>query len=291
MLDYHYVTFLAVCQTQSYTEAAKLLNLTQPAVSKHIAQLQEMVGVELLVYKHKKLTLTEAGEHLYQLAAHIQKEGTNGLKQLSMKDLPLEMNIACTLTIGNFLIGDALGQLLKKFPQSQLTLIVENTYKLVRLLIHDEIDCAFVEGDFDRNFFKHKEFHQESLVGVCSPENSLSHKEVSVEEISDYTLINREEGSGQGKIVSEELMKKGVLLGQMKQISVASFLVIKDFVKKDLGIAFLYESAVKKEIAQGELAKINLATTFPKEKMYFIYRHENATVKRILDNFSLFEQE
>ena len=61
MLDYHYITFLAVCETLNYTKAGEILNFTQPAVSKHISQLQEKLGVTLFEYRQKQLHLSEAG--------------------------------------------------------------------------------------------------------------------------------------------------------------------------------------------------------------------------------------
>lgn len=289
MLDYHYVTFLTVCQTKSYTEAAQRLNLTQPAVSKHIAQLQEMLGVTLFVYKQKHLFLTEAGEQLYRLASHIQKESELGLQQLTDTDLPLEMTISCTLTIGNFLIGTAMARLLEKYPNLKLNLLVENTDHLVHQLIHDQIDAAFVEGDFDKNFFQYHKFREEQLIGVCSPQSPLANRLVSWEEIAQYSLINREPGSGQGKIVEKELVKKGVPVHLMPQRYAASYSVIKEFVMRDLGIAFLYQSTVEDELKNQQLVALQMESTLPKEDMYFIYLHKNAVVERILENFSLFE--
>lgn len=289
MLDYHYVTFLAVCQTKSYTEAAQLLNFTQPAVSKHIAQLQEKLGVTLVVFKHQQLYLTEAGEHLYRLASHLQKEGDLGLRQLSTDQLPLNMTIACTLTIGNFLIGDPIVNLLKRYPNTKLNLLVENTHQLIHLLVHDQIDCAFVEGDFDKNFFKYRKFHEEPLIGVCSPASPLAKRQVSWHELGKQTLINREIGSGQGKLVDKELLKKGVPVHLLHQIHIANHTVIKKLVAADLGITFLYRSAVETELKNNQLAALQLESPLPNESMYFIYRQENAIIARILANFDLFE--
>ena len=62
MQDFRVETFLTVCRTMNYTRAAKALNITQPAVSQHIAHLEKAYGARLFDYRGKRLTLTEAGE-------------------------------------------------------------------------------------------------------------------------------------------------------------------------------------------------------------------------------------
>ena len=55
MLDFRVETFLTVCRTMNYTRAAEELNITQPAVSQHIAHLERDYGVPLFAYRNKKL--------------------------------------------------------------------------------------------------------------------------------------------------------------------------------------------------------------------------------------------
>ena len=58
MQDYRVETFLAVCRTLNYTRAAEELNITQPAVSQHIAFLEKEYGAKLFSYANRKLSLT-----------------------------------------------------------------------------------------------------------------------------------------------------------------------------------------------------------------------------------------
>ena len=69
MQDFRMNTFLSVCRTLNYTRSAAELNITQPAVSQHIAYLEKAYGAKLLSYHGKKLTLTPAGELLRDAAA------------------------------------------------------------------------------------------------------------------------------------------------------------------------------------------------------------------------------
>ena len=61
VLDFRVKTFLTVCRTLNYTRAAEELSLTQPAVTQQIANLERSYGVKLFSYRHRKLSLTAAG--------------------------------------------------------------------------------------------------------------------------------------------------------------------------------------------------------------------------------------
>ncbi|HIX70957.1 MAG TPA: LysR family transcriptional regulator [Candidatus Enterococcus stercoravium] len=291
MLDYHYLTFLTVCETLNYTEAARRLNLTQPAVSKHIAQLQEELGVTLLEYKQKRLYLTEAGQYLYKLVAHMKKEGDLGLSSIFDDDRPLPISLACTFTIGNFLIAQPLMGLLQRFPNTQLNLVVENTRTLLRDLSLDQVDCAFVEGHFDHKQYQHRLYRREPLVAVAAPTHPLVGQEkVSWEDLRDHQLITREIGSGLGRLVEDLLSAHNLSLSDLNTSHIGNYQVIKEFVMNGLGVAFLYRSAVVKEIANGSLKELHFDTPLPAPEMYFIYKRPNAAVERILANYDLFEE-
>lgn len=292
MLDYHYLTFLVVCETLNYTEAARRLNLTQPAVSKHIAQLQDELGVTLFEYKQKHLYLTEAGHYLYQLVAHMKKEGELGLQSLFDDDLPLNIDLACTFTIGNFLIAQPLMKLLQRFPKTQLNLVVENTRTLLRDLNLDQVDCAFVEGQFDHKEFQHRLFRCEPLVAVAAPTHPLAQQTiVRWEALREYPLITREVGSGLGRLVENLLLAHDLPVTELTCSHLGNYQVIKDFVANGLGISFLYRSSVEKELVTGRLTELTFETPLPAPEMYFIYKRSNAAVERILANYDLFATE
>ena len=74
MLDFRIQTFLTVCQTMNFTEAAKQLHMTQPAVSQHIHFLEKEYQATLFVYQNKRLSLTPAGTLLYKRLLTMQND-------------------------------------------------------------------------------------------------------------------------------------------------------------------------------------------------------------------------
>ena len=109
MLDIKTETFLCVCKYMNYTKAANELNITQPAVSKHIHMLEEYYGARLFLYEGRTLQLTPAGEELRRAALtimHDQKELCNRISQL--KEHNKSLKFGATRTAGDFVLTNFL---------------------------------------------------------------------------------------------------------------------------------------------------------------------------------------
>ncbi|WP_258773806.1 LysR family transcriptional regulator [Eggerthella lenta] len=103
MLDFRVETFLTVCRTMNYTRAAEELNITQPAVSQHIAHLERDYGVPLFAYRNKKLQLTDAGALLrdaLSTMAHDERLLRDRMRS-SATGARVELSLGMTLTAGS----------------------------------------------------------------------------------------------------------------------------------------------------------------------------------------------
>lgn len=290
MLDYHYYTFLVVCETLNFTKAAELLNLTQPAVSQHIAYLQETLGLLLFKYEKKKITLTPAGHRLYKTASKLKYDSERHLEMIKNLDEKMTLYLGCTFTVGYFMIASNLRTFITNHPTIEINLYVENTAHLLNELELGKIDCAFIEGPFDHNRFIAKPFQAASIIGVCSPDATVANRQVAWEDLYEYNLIIREKGSGTRSAFETILDHENISLHSFAStMSIGSYAVIKEFVAKNLGISFVYEPSVKKELQNGELVKLDFGYPFEERLFNFIYLEETSGTKSILDDFSTFD--
>lgn len=261
MQDFRVETFLTVCRTMNYTRAAEELNISQPAVSQHIAHLERAYGAPLLVYRNKKLLLTEAGILLrdaLSTMAHDEKllrERVRG----AATGARVELAVGMTLTAGEYLVAAPLADYLGRHPELHATVRSGGTSELLELLDAGEIDCAFVEGFFDKNAYAWNTFRTERLVCVCSADHAFAAQPVRVEDLFGERLIVREAGSGTRAVLEHALAAQNLTIEGFAHASVVESLdVIKVFVEHDLGISFLYEAAVARELAAGTLRVVEL---------------------------------
>ncbi len=260
MLDFRMDTFLMVCRFLNYTKAAEELNITQPAVSQHIHYLENLYSVKLFNYEGKKLYLTEAGKSLYQ-AVITMKHDEQYLKEILQNSDQRKNLLAfgATLTIGEFAMAKSLERYLMQYPDSQIRMMIGNTSELLKLLGTGEIDFALVEGNYDKKKYDSQTFAQERYIPVCSKQHSFLKKPEKLADLLSERIIIREKGSGTREILERNLGYRNLDIADFaKNVEIGGITAIKSLVEADLGITFLYEAAVRKELQQGELIEIKL---------------------------------
>ena len=240
MLDHRMETFMAVCEVMNYREAAEILHITQPAVTQHIQFLEREYGCKLFQYENRKLTKTKEA---ILLEEHIRasRQQERSLRQKLHSSGIKELKIGATKTIGDYVITDRIHDYLLK-EENALTLIVDNTEHLLKLLEQNELDFAIIEGYFDKKSFDSQLFKKENFVGICKKNHPFANREISIAEILEETIIHREEGSGTRAILEEKLQEYNESLSRFKRhICISSFKMILDLVKEGYGVSFVYK--------------------------------------------------
>ena len=243
-------TFLTVCDTMNYHAAAAQLHLTQPAVTKQIQALEAQYQTRLFQYDGKRLSKTDACQILEQYARSIQynyeemEQAITGRKRFHLR-------IGATKTIGDYVLPDSIAQYVSA-PDHEMTLIVDNTSRLLSMLDANELDFLVVEGLFDKKRYDWHTFRTEPFIGICAPDHPFSGRAVSMEELLKETLIVREPGSGTRDILERHLNLCGYGPNALcKPLTLSSFSVIRELVNKQLGSSFLYQSVVGDDPAFG----------------------------------------
>ena len=258
MLDHRLQTFLTLCETGNYTRTAEELNITQPAVSQHIQFLENYYQVILISAKGKNFSLTEEGDALQQYVKTLNANSERILPLLHrIKNQVKPLNFGSTLTIGEYTIPPILHQIIKDDPETNISMFVENTHILLEMLWNGKIDFALLEGHFDKNKFEFKLISNENFIGVCSPQNKLANKVNTLDELLTQNLILREQGSGTRDIFENVLYNQNLRIKDFKRrIEISNMNVIKELCHENVGITFMYQEAVRKELAKGYLKKI-----------------------------------
>lgn len=239
-------TFLTLCQTMNYRAAAERLHLSQPAVTKQIQSLEQMLQTKLFHYDGHSLHKTEACMLLERYAISMQYQFEELQLAIANKKR-LKLRIGATKTIGDYVLIDAIRDYLAD-PAHELSLVVDNTKHLLQMLDENTLDFAVIEGTFSQTKYDSYLMRMEPFVGICAKDSPLCGKHVSVAQLLKETVIVREEGSGTRRIFEERLTAAGYGLGDFhRTVSISSFVSIKALVAGGIGISFLYHSVVARE--------------------------------------------
>lgn len=254
MLDNKLITFLTVYKVKNYTKAARILNITQPAVSQHIKSLEEYYGVNFIKKVGRNITLTEEGIEFYKYAKELeQKEKSFNRKLKNKFSIEKKYNVGATLTIGGYVLPKVLGKYKEKYSNIDIILTVNNTKEILRKLLREEIELGIVEGPFDKNKFKYKKIKEDELVLAFSPEQDFAKRDyVEIDEIVNGKLILREEGSGTRKYFEKEIINEGYSPNDLNiYMEVGSIDAIKALVEANLGYTIISKEAIKRECDLG----------------------------------------
>lgn len=254
MLDYRIDTFLALCDCMNYRRAADRLHISQPAVTQQIHSLESLYDCKLFIYRNHRLEKTDAAGVLerYARAARLQEQSLRA--SLAGGGLH-ELRIGATKTVGDYFLGDYIFRYLNR-RETALTLIVDNTEHLLRLLEANELDFAVVEGFFDKDRFDSILLRREPFVGICRRAHPFAGREIGVDELMQQTIIHREPGSGTRAILEQELTGYNESLQRFpRHICISSFKLILELVKRGYGISFVYDILADSD---PELAKFTL---------------------------------
>ena len=291
MLDFRHETFLTVCSCNSYTKAAELMHITQPAVSQHIKYLEDLYGCKLFDTTNRKLILTHQGELLKEYAMTVFSD-TKHLKEniRTINTDTMQFSFGATLSIGEYVMPDILSRLLTKYPEMKVHMSVANTQALLERLNHGDLDFIVVEGLFDKSQYDATLFSYERFVPVCSSNSRFVNSEVCFQEITKSRLILREQGSGTREIFENILQKNNYSLQSFdKVIEIGNMAAIKKMVSDDLGITFLFEVAGKAEIDNGTLSVINIPGFSEQREFNFVMLKDTFFRERYMKFYELFK--
>ncbi len=267
MIDYRILSFLTLCDTMNYHQAAEQLNLSQPAVSQHIRALERELGCRLFRYDGKKLHRTAQAEILAGYARTALFNERRMRQELARPRI-LPVRMGATKTIGEFVIAEPLCRYLRD-PDHALDITVDNTETLLWMLEHEQIDFALVEGTFDKSRYAYRLFQQAEFVGLCHESHRFAGRAVQLEELFDETVILREKGSGTRAIFEMMLQEHGHRTDRFRRtICSSNFALIGHMLQQNIGITFAY-SSIARELPH--VVSFHLECLPEKHEFHFVY--------------------
>ena len=279
MLDYRILTFLKLCETMNYRITAEKLNMTQPAVTQHIHYLEEEYKCKLFIYNRKKLEKTNQAILLEEYARSAYYNEIY-LKRKIKSENKIKINIGATKTIGEFVIGEKIKKLVKN-EKYDISLTIDNTEKLIKLMELNKLDFILVEGIFNKDKYGYRLYKKDEFIGICSKNHKFNGKSIKFEELFEEDIIIREEGSGTRRIFEQFLSENSFSLEFFKKkITINNFNLIKELVSANCGISFVYNSVVNKN---DDIGKFYFKNKIEREFNYLYLK--NTAAKELVDFF------
>ncbi len=273
MLDYRIETFLVVCQEMNFTKASKRLGISQPAVSNQIRQLEEYYDALLFGYQGKKVYLTKEGKLLYEAMVKMYNNEIYVMEQINQcKEERESIRFGVTEFVDKYLLKDALEKYIINHPDVQLYLEVGTEKELMEWLDTGHIDFAVADSNFSSREYNNMYLFTENLLPVCSPYSNLTKRQVSFTSVTmDKLITDKNTYSVLEKLMEE---KNARITDFPSVLQLGNIDMVKELVKSNAGVSFMYEKSVERELQGGELVKINIKGWNVKREFNAIWRKD-----------------
>ncbi len=262
MADRRLQVFYTVAKQLSFTKAAELLFMTQPAVTFQVKQLEEHFNTRLFERSHSKITLTHAGEIAFDYAERIlalSSEMDIRLGELT-DQISGALLIGASTTIAEYMLPRMLGEFKARYPQVQARLTVANSETIESKIVDHTLDVGLIEAPSQHPNLITEVCCNDELVVICNPQHRLAKlTAVTSSQLAEEPYVSREGGSGTRQVIDSYFRQAGITPEDLNIVmELGSREAIKGAVEAGLGIAIVSRSTIIKELKLEDLVAVRI---------------------------------
>ncbi|PVZ69667.1 LysR family transcriptional regulator [Pelagibaculum spongiae] len=277
MADRRLQVFHTVARVLSFTKAAEVLHMTQPAVTFQIRQLEEYFAARLFDRTHNRIRLTEAGKRAYQYSERIftlYSEMENSVKEIT-GEVGGVLVVAASTSVGQHILTPMLGKFRKQYPDVTIRMKVGNCDTVLSMVEHNLADIALVEYFPNNKHFATRIYGDQPLCVILPSSHPLSMRQsIGPTEMMHLEWVGRERGSGIREIVQSYLTGQGVDPDRLEiAMELGSNEAVKTAVAAGHGAALMPRIACEHDYRQNGYKMIRLEPDL-KVPVTFVYKNQ-----------------
>lgn len=280
-----YKYFYFVCEFKNLTKVANYFCVTQPAITKKIKQLEDQLGVRLVISSNKGIKMTGDGQDLYESikpafeAFSSIEERYNGTSESSTKTI----KIAAGYMTVNKVVLPTVFQYNKKHHGIKFDTQTCPSEEVLAKLKSGELDLIFYGGsradELNDNMVEKECFKIKNGFVISTKIKNDFPDKISVYDLNKYPLIIKDSSGRSRKLIEKMLSDKGIEL--KPKYEVGTYWEIVNYIKSNMGIGFLNKDYCSSEIENGELIEIPTVEDIPTISIYCAYL-KNSNYKSII---------
>lgn len=293
MIPQKLTTLLKVAETKNYSKAAEELNLTQPAISMHIKQLEEELNTKIFRRKNHNVELTPEGAIVVKYAIRVKNIYSNLLQSLKDEQLNIKrLTIGLTPSAESSIISRILAKYSLEKDNLHITIISDTIKNLYNKIKNFEIDVAFVDGKILDDHLNYILLDTDSLVLAVANNNPLSKKKIiSLDELKQEKLILRSESSGTTELFENQLKSFGESIDNFEvMMEIDNIAMIKDLVRNNYGVSILAKSTCLRDIEKNHFKIVSIENLSMIRELNIVYHKDFSHIDILSEIVDLYQE-
>lgn len=284
---------MKIVDTNSFTKAADALALTQPAVSQHIHNLEEELGVKLFIRSHNQLRLTANGEIVDKYARRLLAISNNLTQSLKdEKENVSSLTVGITHSVESSQIVEALAEYSNQSKGLTIKVVTDTVENLHKMIRNFELDFLIINGKLKDSKLNYMTMDTDCLVLAVSPTHRLaSQNTVTLEELKKEKLILRLPTSNTISLFDQALNQNNLSVSDFDVVlEMDNIATIKDLIRQNFGVSVLSKSACMDEIRKGKLIGLPIENLSLIRDINIIYPKDYENLQTIQDIVELYNR-
>ena len=274
MEDHRLKAFCLVCEMKSFSKAAAAKFMTQSAMSHLIKNLEDELGIRLLIRQGKTVSPTPSGRLCYAHAKKIldQYKTMEDAVYSAINIVKGPLTLGATTTISTYLLPQVFYRFSRKHPEVSIELTVSNTEKIIDDIEKGKIEMGIVEGILKNPTIHSEIIAEDEIVIIVSDDNPLSMKKtITCHDLATQAFIMPEPGSGTRELVDTFLREIEMPPNALKiSMTLGSPELILQMVKSGVGISFVSKWSVFQALKDGSIKLLQVPGKRLRRKFYLI---------------------
>jgi DNA-binding transcriptional LysR family regulator len=277
MISFSHRVFMEVAANLSFSKAAQVLFITQPAISKHVKALEDQYKLPLFERKGNTILLTEAGIKLNDYlkeATEIERKIEYDLSILSnAANAAGHLRLGASTTIALYILPYILSGFQREYANVGVQLVNRNSEYILNALLNHEVDLGIIEADSKLTTVTYTHFMSDEVIPVCSAKSPLAGKSLSLKQFVKTPLALRERGSGTLTALLKSIAALNIKPADLSvKIRLGGTEALKNFLLADQCLGFMPRPSILRQLAEGDLVEVPIEGLKITRDFYFIRR-------------------
>jgi len=277
MISFAHRVFMEVAANLSFSKAAQVLFVTQPAISKHVKALEDQYKVPLFERKGNSILLTEAGKRLNEnllQATEIERKIEYDLSILSnVSQAAGHLRLGASTTIALYILPSILSGFQREYANVDIQLVNRNSEYILNALLNHEVDIGIIEVDNKLTTVSYNPFMSDEVIPVCSSKSPLAGKSLILKQLLKTPIALRERGSGTLNALLKALSDHHIKPADLSvKIRLGGTEALKNFLLADQCLGFMPKPSIVRQLADGDLVEVPIEGLKITRDFYFIRR-------------------
>ncbi|EIC95076.1 transcriptional regulator, LysR family [Lachnoanaerobaculum saburreum F0468] len=275
-----YRIFFEVAKAGSISKAAKLLYISQPAISKSILRLEENLEIALFTRTSKGVSLTPEGQIFYeylQNAFSAIEAGEIHLAKIKQFNIG-KITIGTSNTLCKYILLPYLNKFMKENPHTMVSIFTQSSDKTSLLLSENKIDIGLVAKPAKTQSMSYINIMEIHDIFVATPAYLSSLKHIfdkGFNPLRDGNIMLLDKNNATRRFIDNCI--EGSKLHLNQSIETGNMELLIEFAKTGIGIACVIKEFIQKELEEGTLVEIEMPPDLyiPKREIVFLYDEKN----------------